>query len=180
MTRLLHALILGVIGAGIIHIAVLMLVPTYTQRDAWSKLSEISNFYTPTRLDATDDQPALVDSIGPLFDAIACRFDLRDGVTRISGDGNVPFWSVSVYDRKGQNIFSFNDRTTDDGVLDFVIATPAQMIDLRNNLPPDFANSIFVEADVGEGIAVIRGFVPDASWKNRIAAYLRDIDCRLH
>ena len=46
-----------------------------------------------------------------------------------------PFWSVSVYDRSGQNIYSFNDRTPPDGNLDFVVLTPAQMIELRKDLP---------------------------------------------
>ena len=37
-------------------------------------------------------------------------------------------------------------------MLDFVIVTPTQMIDMRKELPADLESSVFVEADVGEGI----------------------------
>ena len=39
---------------------------------------------------------------------------LEEGVVRIDNAGKVPYWSASVYDRSGQNIYSFNDRTATD------------------------------------------------------------------
>lgn len=179
MTRLLHAVFVGLVGAGIVHIAVLLMVPAHSQRDAWSILSERSNYYVATRLDPAGGQP-LIASLDPLFSATACRFDLSDGVLRVHGTADVPFWSISVYDRVGQNTFSFNDRSTEDGRLDFVVGTPVQMIDLRNALPPDFARSIFIEADVGEGIVVVRSFRPDESWSRIVDAFLGHVSCTLH
>src|SRR5690606_39161297 len=71
MTRLLHALVLGLVGAGIVHIVVLLLVPAHSQRDAWTTLSQQSNYYSHTRLDPPGASP-LIASIDPLFSAIAC------------------------------------------------------------------------------------------------------------
>lgn len=176
MSRLLHALLLGLVGAGIVHIVVLLMVPSYSERDAWSILSEQSNYYAVTRLDPPGSEP-LIASIDPLFDAVACRFDLADGPVRMSGQGDVPYWSVSVYDRAGQNIFSFNDRSSTDGRLDVVVATPVHMIDLRNDLPPAFERSVFVEADIDAGIIVARAFVPDESWEPTVSRKLEDITC---
>lgn len=176
MTRLLHAILLGLVGAGIVHIAVLVMIPSYSQKDSWSLLSERSNYYVPTRLDPADGPP-LVASLEPLFGAVACRFDLRDGVVRVSGDGDVPFWSISVYDRTGQNAFSFNDRSTEDASLDFVVGTPVQMVELRNALPEAFGDSIFVEADVDEGIVVVRAFRPDPTWSGIVEAFLASVQC---
>lgn len=176
MARLVHALLLGLVGAGIIHIVILLLVPSYSQRDAWTALSEQSNYYVATRLDPPDAEP-LIGSLDPLFDAIACRFDLADGPVRVHGDGGVPYWSLSVYDRAGQNVFSVNDRSSSTGALDFVVATPVQMIDLRNELPLAFSRSVFIEAAIGEGIAVLRAFVPDRSWEPTVAGYLRGVVC---
>lgn len=176
MSRLLHAILVGIFGAGIIHIVVLLLVPSHSQRDTWSALSQQANYYVMTRLDPPAGAP-LIASLDPLFDAVACRFDLEDGVVRVHGDGSVPYWSISVYDRSGQNIFSFNDRSSSEGLLDFVLATPVQMIDLRNDLPEEFDRSVFVEAGIGEGIAVIRAFAPDVSWEPTVSAYLEGIAC---
>lgn len=175
-TGLLHALVLGLVGAGIVHIAILLMLPSYSERDAWSILSRQANYYAVTRLDPADAAP-LISSLDPLFDAAACRFDLRDGTLHMTGRGDVPYWSISVYDRAGQNIFSMNDRSSTDGALDFVVATSEQMIDLRNALPADYDRAVFVEADVDEGIVVVRAFAPDESWEPTVTRYLAGLSC---
>ncbi len=100
-------------------------------------------------------------------------------MVQITAPGQVPFWSVSVYDRNGHNVYSFNDHSATDGRLDTVVLTPAQMIEVRKELPEDFAGSIFVEAPIGEGIAVIRSFVPDESWKPTVRRFLAGATCDL-
>ncbi len=179
MTRLVHALVVGLLGAGIVHIAVLLLVPSYSERDAWSALSQQANFYRTVRLDPPDAAP-LIGSLDPLFDAVACRFDLRDGVVQVHADGPASYWSISVHDRAGLNIFAFNDRSAPLGRLDLVVATPAQMIALRNVLPPALDDSVFVEAAIDEGIVVVRAFAPDESWEPTISEWLRGVGCTLH
>ena len=63
------------------------------------------------------------------------------------------------------------------GELDFVVVTPAQMIDMRKDLPAELEASIFVEADVDEGIVVVRAFAPDDSWTSSITTYVKSIAC---
>lgn len=184
MTRLLHALFAGLVGAGIVHIVILLLLPSFSERDAWSRLAQAADLYTVTRIAGAEttvpgDAEPLLAPVDPLFDAVACRFDLTNGIAHLKAPGTVPFWSVSVYDRGGQNIYSFNDRTANDGVLDFLIATPVQMVEIRKSLPPELETSVFVEADVEEGIVVIRSFIPDESFRPAITAYLDSISCSL-
>ncbi|PRD45791.1 DUF1254 domain-containing protein [Phyllobacterium phragmitis] len=175
MGRLIQALLLGLIGAGIVHIAVLLLVPVYSDRNAWSRISAYGGSYRFHVLETeTDGRGGLHD---PLFQEAACRFDLLDGPVRVTAAGNVPFWSVSIYNRSGENLYSFNDRTSTDGKLDLVIANPIQMIDLKKDLPEAAAQSILVEEDIGEGFVVIRGFTPDQSWQSSVRNFLSDADC---
>ena len=179
MLRLLHAILLGLLGAGIVHIAVLLLVPEFSERDAWSRLATATDLYRMTRLDAVKGGAPVVKSVDPLFYAAACRFDLDDGMVEVEAPGRVPFWSVSVYDRNGHNIYSFNDRSATGGQLDAVILTPAQMIEIRKGLPEELDGAVFVEVPVEEGIVVIRGFVPDDSWKPAVSRFLDDSSCDL-
>lgn len=179
MRSLLHALILGLLGAGIVHIVVLFLVPEFSERDAWSRLAMASDLYRMTRLDAEAGGAPVVKSVDPLFYAAACRFDLADGLVRIRAPGDVPFWSASVYDRGGHNIYSFNDHNANDEKLDAVVLTPAQMIDVRRDLPEDLQGAIFVEAPIEEGIFVVRAFVPDESWKPIVSRFLEQSACEL-
>lgn len=177
MNRLAYTAVLSLFGAGIVHIAVLMLLPYYTERDAWSLLSQSSDHYAVTRIGGSGATTPLVRSVDPLFAAVACRFDLKDGVVHVHGDGTVPFWSMSVYDRNGQNIYSFNDRTATDGMMDFVVLTPVQTIEVRKTLPESFVDAVFVEADLEEGIVVVRAFVPDPTWRAAIEGFLARIRC---
>jgi uncharacterized membrane protein len=179
MRRLLHAVLLGLFGAGIVHIVVLLLVPSYSERDAWSRLAEAADLYQMKRIDSAADKAPAIGPIDPLFLAAACRFDLGDGVVRIRAAGRVPYWSASVYDRSGHNIYSFNDRSATDSGLDVVVLTPAQMIQVRKDLPEEFQGSVFVEAPVTEGIVVVRGFVPDESWKPAVSRFLDRSSCDL-
>jgi uncharacterized membrane protein len=179
MRRLLHAILLGLLGAGIVHIVVLLLVPEFSERDAWSRLAMASDLYKMTRLDAEAGGAPVVKSVDPLFYAAACRFDLTEGMVRVKAPGNVPFWSASVYDRNGHNVYSFNDHSATGGVLDAVVLTPAQMIEVRKDLPEELQGAIFVEASIGEGIFVIRTFVPDESRKPIVSRFLEQSSCEL-
>jgi len=178
MTRLLYAILVGLVGAGVVHAIVLLLVPHYSERDAWAQLAANSDYYHFTRMSG-EDAPPIVRGVDPFFDAVACRFDLSEGVVHVKAAGHVPFWSVSVYNRRGQNIYSLNDRAQTLGDLDLVLVTPAQMIELRKSVPGEFEKSVFVEADVGQGIVAVRSFVPDDTWKNTISDYLNHASCTL-
>ncbi|TGU34848.1 DUF1254 domain-containing protein, partial [bacterium M00.F.Ca.ET.152.01.1.1] len=66
LRRLLHAILLGLVGAGIVHIIVLLLVPEFSERDAWSRLSLASDLYRMNRLDAEAGGAPVVKSVDPL------------------------------------------------------------------------------------------------------------------
>lgn len=177
MLKILYAAVVGLFGAAIVHIAILLMLPAFSDRDAWSRLAMAADLNRAVRIDAQAGETPIVKSIDPLFYAAACRFDLSEGIVHVQSPGKSPFWSVSVYDRSGQNIYSFNDRTAASGMLDFVVLTPVQMIELRKGLPEELDKSIFVEAAVDEGIVVVRSFVPDQSWNQSVASFLNEISC---
>lgn len=177
MGKLFRALLFGLIGAGIVHIAVVLLVPFYSDRNAWSRISAYGDdwqFHSVTRDGAPGTVPLAFD---PLFQAAACRFDIVDLPAHITGIGTAPYWSISVYNRQGENIYSINDRTAIADQLDLVIATPLQMIELNKTKPAAAENSVLIEADMDEGFVVIRSFVPDESWKEEIDSFLKSASC---
>jgi len=177
MLRLFYAIVLGIVGAGIVHIVVLLLIPRYSEQDAWTLISEAGPAYAMAPLKGSAAGEAVLSDADPMCDVAVCRFDLSDGTVQISGEGRVPFWSLSVFDRRGSNIYSLNDRSATDGRLDIVIATPAQMLELRKAPPEQYAEAVIIEADTEEGIAVLRSFVPDATWGPIVARHLAEVAC---
>ena len=113
----------------------------------------------------------------PLVENVACHFTLEEAPARITSAGDVPFWSLSIYNRRGENIYSFNDRTAINEELDLVVADPVQMIELKKTAPPELANSVMIEADMGEGFVVVRSFVPDRSFQAIVEDFLRGATC---
>ena len=92
--------------------------------------------------------------------------------------GAVPYWSASVYDRAGKNLYSFNDRSARDKALDIVVLTPAQMLEVRKEVPEELGQSVFVESSEEEGVTVIRAFIPDESWGPSVDAFLDSLRCQ--
>ena len=176
MTRALHLLLLGLLGAAIVHIAILMLLPILSEQDAWARLAARGELLQPVRLGSSEaDSP--VPLADPFFVGGACRFDLHHhGVLRVTAGSGAPFWSVSVYDRRGYNLHSFNDRTAG-GRLDLAVATTAQLAELRRELPEALSRSTFLEVDDPQGIVVVRAFRPDPTFEPVVAGFLDSMAC---
>ncbi|WP_173931126.1 DUF1254 domain-containing protein [Chelativorans sp. Marseille-P2723] len=177
MLRLLYALALGIVSAGIVHIVILLLLPGFSERDIWSRLSAITPPYVTTRLDSSIFGGNMSALAGPFILEAACRFDLADSGLRIRSEGSVPFWSMSVFDSNGLNVFSISDRAANNRVLDFVVVNPEQMRQLRQQPASQLERSIFVEAAVQQAIAVVRVFVPDETWSGEADAFLDSLNC---
>lgn len=172
--KFLFALALGTVGAAMVHIAVLLLVPTFSERDAWSRLARTGGLFTFTPI--ADDEP-MTRGASPFLRTIACRFTIDAGMTRIRARGDIPFWTAAIFDRSGQNIYSLNDRTSVAGELDIVVTGPLQIMELRNEMRETFQDAVFVGLETEEGIAVIRAAVPDESWERQVQQFLDSAEC---
>ncbi len=177
MVRLTYAVILGLVGAGIVHIAILLLIPYYSERDAWALVSQAGPPYAVHKLERDGPAEHALANADPMFTIATCRFDLSDGSVHVFSEAHVPFWSLSVFDRRGQNVFSLNDRTATESILDVVVATPLQLIELRKAMPPNYEKAVFIEADIAEGMIVLRSFVPDSSWQRLVERHLDGARC---
>ncbi len=177
MSRAVHLLLLGLLGAAIAHIAILLLLPVLSERDAWSRMAARGALLRPVSLESTAADAALPRA-DPFLSSAGCRFDLHDhGVLHVTAGSGAPFWSVSVYDRRGYALHSFNDRTAAGGRLDLAVATTAQLAELRRALPDALARSTFVEMDNPQGIVVLRAFRPDPTWEPVVETFLASLAC---
>lgn len=177
MMRAVYILVLGAVGAAIVHIAILVLLPVLSERDAWARLATEGELRQPVRLDPSVEASP-VPLADPFFRGSGCRFDLHEhGVLHVTAGAGVPFWSVSVYDRRGYTLHSFNDRTAAGGRLDLAVATSAQLTELRRDLPDALARAIFVEVDHPQGMVVVRAFRPDPTFEPVVESFLDSIAC---
>lgn len=176
----LHVAALTLVVAGIVHIAVVMLVPAQAKRDAFSRLNAFAPSWKFTRI-AGPNTPVRLPALDPRFGVVACPFDLSRAPLSVRAEGEVPFWSVSVYDRRGRSVYSFNDRSfaglATEGRLDIAVVTPVQRARLREAAPEAIDDAILVPVSAREGFVLMRAYAPDDTWWPAIDAFLKDAVC---
>ncbi|QRI64363.1 DUF1254 domain-containing protein [Shinella sp. PSBB067] len=177
MRSFLYAIAIGLVGAALLHIVIILSLPSFTGRDAYTRvqsLGEANRFY-PLADRAGDTLAPINDD--PAMKTAVCTFSLENGPVRLFAEGDVPFWSLAVYDSASNEVFSMNDRTSVSGALDTLVATPIQLIGIRKAVPQELEQSILVEMRGEEGYAVLRTFVPAESRRPAANAFIADASC---
>ncbi|HEV7251263.1 MAG TPA: DUF1254 domain-containing protein [Shinella sp.] len=176
MRSFVYAIAIGLVGAALLHIVIILSLPSFTGRDAYTR---VQAFGEPNRFfplaNAGDTLAPINDD--PAMKTAVCAFSVESGPIRLFAGGDVPFWSLAVYDSASNEVFSMNDRTSVDGDLDTLVATPIQLIAIRKAVPAELEQSILVEMRGDEGYAVLRTFVPTESRHEAATAFLADASC---
>lgn len=169
--RLCYITTLGLIGAAIVHIAIILLVPGFASQSLWQKIEKLGSQEVFHPLVGADWNKRS----DPLLRIAACRFDLSDGPVHISAIGKVPFWSLAVYNRDGDINFSINDQASPEA--DLLIVTPLQKILFEQAPPERLAQALLITQSAEEGIAVLRVFEPDATWGDEVTEFIKSAEC---
>lgn len=177
MRRTLLFLAAGVLLGGIIHIAVIFLLPGFANRDAWSSVGRFGPDGAFHLLPMAEPGTEALPALDPFMAHAVCRFSLTGRPVHLKARLPDVFWSLAVFDRRGRNVYSLNDRSAERAGLDLVIATPAQMQALRDSLPDALETAIIVEVPAADNFALLRAFVPDASLLGPVRAALAAADC---
>ncbi|GAB4361095.1 MAG: membrane protein [Oricola sp.] len=179
MARILYATLAALVGAALIHLAIVLMLPQLSANDVWRQIESNTQLNTPMRLDhaANGVEIAAARSLDPLFAVIACRYDLADGVFSITAPGTSDFWSVAVFDDYGRILFSANDRIVASDDLDLAVALPLQMRALQQTPRAEYAQAVLAESERNEGFVVIRIFRPDNTWEPVVEDFIDNVEC---
>ena len=176
MLKLGFTILIGLVGAALLHLVIILALPHFTGLDAYTRViakGEPHRFYI---LGEKPDATGLADS-DPYVQAAVCPFDISDLPVRLQARGAVPFWSMVIYDSSSNEVFSMNDRTSVGGLLDVVVASPVQLTTLRKALPEALEQSILVDMPRAEGYAVVRTMAPRKSLEDAAHAFLAGASC---
>ncbi|MGI9354058.1 MAG: DUF1254 domain-containing protein [Rhizobiaceae bacterium] len=181
MKTALYTLVIMLVVAGIVHVATILLIPSYASNDAWAQLSDDAgkwSFNIVGRPGAKSRAKASrLPKLDPALNVAACVFDLKEASVRVEAGGDLPFWSVAVFDRQGQNIYSFNDRTAIERQLLMVVVNPIQRARLRKNPIEELEQAVVVETEATEGFILLRALQSDESWAPQVEQFLRGASC---
>ncbi|XUY27487.1 DUF1254 domain-containing protein [Agrobacterium sp. rho-8.1] len=176
MLKVIFAVFVGLVGAAVLHLIILLSTPHFSNRDAYTRAvaEGASNLFH--LLDDSREKTEL-GSGDPFMRVAVCTFDITDKPMRLEAFGAVPFWSVAIFDSASNEIFSMNDRTSADGELDILVANQVQLAAIRKSQPAALSQSILVEAAQSKGYAVLRTMVPQQSFVEEATRFLSEAKC---
>lgn len=176
VAKLIRFLLLSLIGAAIIHISIILLIPYYTDQTAWNGLGEMETDY---RFQRVNTSSATTTDSDPFFIKTACRFDLSEAPIHISGPSHgLPFWSMSLYNRQGDNVFSVNDSISPDKDINIIITKPQTSTLIKAKLDQISSQTIVLEQDIKEGIVMLQTYIPDHSWQKNVDDFIQELSCQ--
>lgn len=167
----------GLLLGGVIHIAIVFMVPYYAGNDAWAQMSQFGRDGAFHLLPTPEAGAEPVAALDPRMEQAVCRFTLANGPVRVQATLPDEFWSVAVFDRRGRNIYSITDRAVERSKLDVAILTSVQMAQLRQNPPASLDTAIVLELPIQSGFVLIRAFVPDDSLRPAVTSALNNASC---
>lgn len=177
MNRTILFILGGILLGGIVHIAIIFLVPTYSTRDAWTAVGRFGDDNQFHILPRAEPGTEALPYLDPTMAYAVCRFSLSKGPVRMRAALPDNFWSLALFDRRGRNIYSLNDRSAEESSLDLVLATSVQNAGLKETPRESLESAIIIESPATSGFALLRIFVPDPTLAESAAAALRSTQC---
>jgi uncharacterized membrane protein len=108
-----------------------------------------------------------------------CVLDLRQGPVLVTLETPASYWMANVYSRKGDNIYSLNDRQVSEVPFSIVVERKKARLftfESEEEVPEDAA--FRVATGDRSGLFVVRVFVQDPAYRTRITRTLERSTCR--
>ena len=134
----------GLVLGGIIHLTVILALPTMTGGGVWSQISAMGALNKAVILPAVQAGQPNPLKLDPELSYAVCQIDLRQGPGVVAATLPQAFWSVAVYSHAGIVLYSTTNR---DGIgqnLDLGIFNQAQTRLLAEQ-----------KLDVAEGLLIV-------------------------
>lgn len=114
--------------AGAVHIVSIVLLPLIAPADAFARIvafAPLAAVRVLPRASMADDP---LPGRDPSLATAICRYDLDRGPLHVSAAiGSARFVALAIHSRTGLAFYGLNDRAGNDGKLDLVLMTPAQL-----------------------------------------------------
>ena len=116
--------------AGVVHIASLIAMPTIAPDDGYARIARVAREGAVTVLPQAGRADDPVPGRDPSAGTAVCRYDLARGPLRVSAAlGESLYAALSFHSRTGVAFYGLDDRAGNDGRMELVVMTAAQLAD---------------------------------------------------
>jgi uncharacterized membrane protein len=163
VTRWLLWTLAGVILGGIVHLGAILMLPRTATRDAYSRLTPITQVNTMTPIPAPTPNDAVLPFMDPAFAVAVCRYDLGKGPMKLIAPVSQAYTSVTFYNRLGVAYYGINDRAAGRRQIELDLMTTPQREALPEDAEVTAADRLIIESPTPTGLIVLRALSPEPS-----------------
>lgn len=178
----LLATLAGLVLAGLVHIATVLLIPRLSESDAASAyllLGGNGRTELVTGPNASRGVPELREA-DPAVAVAACSYDLSGGPMRIVARAGLVPLGLTLHRRGGGVLYAVTDRAAVRGVIEFVLVTEEQLAErLAREVDGETNRELRIVSDTFEGLVVARALARRPSDKADAEALAAGVECGL-
>lgn len=177
MMRTLLWVLGGVVLGGVIHILVVLALPSLASEGLWSRVTALgaaSRTVVLPAVAADEPNPLRLD---PELAYAVCEIDLRKGPGLLRGTLPGAFWSVAVYAPSGAIIYSTTNRDGIGNTLELGIFNAVQTRLLAEQKLDIAEGLLIVESSSDDVLAVVRLAPAHQAMRARYEAALSRLAC---
>lgn len=177
MIRTALWILAGLVLGGIIHIVVILSLPSLATENLWTRVTALgatAQTVVIPAVKAGEPNPLHLD---PELAYAACEIDLRQGPGLVRGTLPLTFWSVAVYDRHGTVLYSTTNRDGIGTTLELGLFNAAQTRLLAEQQLDVAEGLLIVETKSDDLLVVVRLAPPHQAVRERYEAALSRLSC---
>jgi uncharacterized membrane protein len=169
----------AVILAALVHLVVILVAPWVAERDAFQRIAPLGKLNETILLPRAAPGERLSPYADPAVAMAVCRYDLSSGPIRVTAPAARAFSSISFHTRRGLVFYALTDRAATHGVIDAVLATPADVQALAaHDDEEDPSRDLRVAAPAPQGYVVLRVFSELPSLYPEAQAEAKRLTCK--
>jgi uncharacterized membrane protein len=177
MTRVILWLVGGLLLGGIIHIVVILTLPSLAEETTWSRLSAFEASNRVLVLPAVEPGKPNPLKLDPELIYGLCQVDLSEGPVYLSGLLPDAFWSLAIYDQNGIVTYSTTNRDGIGQTVELGIFNAAQTRLLAQQ-QLDIEEGLLVVEAASDKLAILLRLAPTHEvMRDRFAEKLASVRC---
>ena len=171
---------LTAIVAALVHLIVVLIVPSLAARDAYARLPPLAPLDATVALPRSSPSERSLPYADPAIASAVCRYDLGAGPIRVTAPkGRGAFASISFHSRGGMVFYALTDKAATHGVIEAVLATPEDLRALAaQDDEEDPSRDLRIAAPAKEGFVVMRVFSELPSLYPEAEAQAKGLACK--
>ncbi len=163
--------------ASAVHIVTAVVMPRLEREKTLESIVSSVSSNQLTLVNSEKRDTFILQGVPPDLAIAICPFDISAAPLSITAPLPGSYWSVSIFNLEGENIYTINDKQVGTDQFSALIMREAEQIIQAEDAPQRKGEGIVIRSQTDQGIVLLRTFVPDRAALPRVEDVLAQTHC---